>query len=63
MSNDVGCKIIFIFLSLLQNKVSSVVFKCGPSGDDMVLVRQVDIESRFSGWIHAVLPRKKLFDD
>ncbi|XP_037787011.1 E3 ubiquitin-protein ligase MYCBP2-like isoform X1 [Penaeus monodon] len=40
----------------LGNKVSSVVFKCGPSGDDMVLVRQVDIESRFSGWIHAVLP-------
>ncbi|XP_069950165.1 E3 ubiquitin-protein ligase MYCBP2 isoform X3 [Cherax quadricarinatus] len=40
----------------LGNKVSSVVFKCGGASDDMVIVKKVDVESRFTGWIHAVLP-------
>lgn len=41
--------------SFIQNKVSSVVFKCGSCGDDMVIARKVDLESRFTGWLHAVL--------
>ncbi|CAL4142860.1 unnamed protein product, partial [Meganyctiphanes norvegica] len=39
----------------LGNKVSSVLFKCGIGGEEMVVIRQVDIESRFSGWVHAVI--------
>lgn len=39
----------------LGNKVSSVVFKCGSGGDDMAIARKVDLESRFTGWLHAVL--------
>lgn len=41
--------------SFIQNKVSSVVFKCGSGGDDMAIARKVDLESRFTGWLHAVL--------
>lgn len=35
--------------------MSSVVFKCGSGGDDMAIARKVDLESRFTGWLHAVL--------
>ena len=32
-----------------------MVFKCGSGGEDMVAARKVDLESRFTGWLHAVL--------
>lgn len=52
-----------IFIAILypmQNKVSSVVFKYGSGGDDLVVARKVDLESRFTGWLHAILPGKSL---
>ena len=40
----------------LGNKVSSVTFKVGKSTDDVQAVaKQVDVESRFAGWINCFL--------
>ena len=44
-----------MLLVSFQNKVSSVVFKCGSGGEDMGVARKVDLESRFTGWLHTVL--------
>ncbi|XP_076065953.1 MYC binding protein highwire isoform X3 [Oratosquilla oratoria] len=39
----------------LGNKVSSVLFKSGSSSEELQRIRQVDVESRFTGWVHANL--------
>ncbi|XP_064119634.1 E3 ubiquitin-protein ligase MYCBP2-like isoform X5 [Macrobrachium nipponense] len=52
-------KIVYVHIDNcrdLGNKVSSVSFKCGCGSEDMVMAQQVDVESRFTGWLHAVLP-------
>lgn len=44
-------------LLTVQNKVSGVTFKAGPSTEELQIVDVMEIESRFAGWLHASLPR------
>ena len=39
----------------IGNKVSSLTFKSGRSIDDLTVLRNVDIESRFAGWVTCFL--------
>lgn len=39
----------------LGNKVSSVTFKIGKSLEELQVVKQIDVESRFAGWINCFL--------
>ena len=40
----------------LGNKVANIAFKAGKSNEELMTVKQVDIESRFAGWISCFLP-------
>ena len=40
------------FLLFFQNKVSSVTFTAGTSNDDLKKLKQVDVESRHTGWVN-----------
>lgn len=47
----------------MGNKVSSVTFKCGRSVEDVaeqIRVKQVDVESRFAGWVSCFLDRSQI---
>ncbi len=35
----------------IGNKVSNLIFKGGRNADDLVVLKQTDVESRFAGWI------------
>ena len=41
------------FLFIFQNKVSSVTFTAGTSNDDLKKLKQVDVESRHTGWVNT----------
>ena len=41
------------FLLFFQNKVSSVTFTAGTSNDDLKKLKQVDVESRHTGWVNT----------
>jgi len=43
----------------MANKVSSVTFKSGGSFDDVLTVKQCDVESRFAGWISCFIEDPK----
>src|SRR6218665_2046028 len=42
----------------LGNKVSTVAFSAGGSSEDLMSIRQLDLELRFAGWVNAWLPEK-----
>ncbi|RXG52704.1 hypothetical protein Avbf_14435, partial [Armadillidium vulgare] len=42
------------------NKVSSVVFKCGSCAEDIAIIHQLDVETRYAGWVHTYLTEKQV---
>ncbi|KAG8179148.1 hypothetical protein JTE90_015337 [Oedothorax gibbosus] len=43
----------------LGNKVSGVSFKAGPTFDEMVKLRQIEVETRYIGWLSCDIPDGK----
>ncbi|GFY47108.1 hypothetical protein TNIN_284731 [Trichonephila inaurata madagascariensis] len=43
----------------LGNKVSGVSFKAGPSFDEMVKLRHLEVETRYIGWLSCDIPDEK----
>ncbi|XP_046440285.1 E3 ubiquitin-protein ligase MYCBP2-like isoform X2 [Daphnia pulex] len=41
----------------MGNKVSGVTFKAGPNGEELQIVDVLEVETRFSGWLHTSLPQ------
>ncbi|RXG67212.1 Transmembrane protein [Armadillidium vulgare] len=44
----------------IHNKVSSVVFKCGSCAEDIAIIHQLDVETRYAGWVHTYLTEKQV---
>jgi E3 ubiquitin-protein ligase MYCBP2 len=40
----------------LGNKVANITFKAGKSSEELTVIKQIDVESRFAGWISCFLP-------
>ncbi|CAN8006354.1 unnamed protein product, partial [Ixodes hexagonus] len=40
----------------LANKVNSITFKFGPNQEEMQKLKQLEVESRFAGWLSCILP-------